>query len=325
MTGTISGNSVVIDRDCSGQGINGACRQRYTGTIKGDRITGTGSGPGLPAGSRWVLYLNNKQPRPVRTQPLSGSARNTSALDLAFWNSIVNSDNPKLFQAYLNKFPNGVFAPIAREKIKTLAGKPSGASQSRANGAALRKRAKITYAVDLDGNGTIEQVLVVPIGKKEFGSYYSLAVLDDKGGILWTGPTVLDEENPLVFGEWDFGISMPQLVTDIDLDGAVELIAPAMQSDVSPTFFRVMRWKNNAFVPVRTAMLMQQPGAREFRWLEGEQPTTGRWVSGFEKENKPGEFIVTTMEWHKGDVKLRKALLWPVSVTSYMVHRWLPK
>jgi hypothetical protein len=44
----------------------------------------------------------------------------TSALDLAFWNSVRDSANATLFKAYLDKFPNGVFAAIAREKLKTL-------------------------------------------------------------------------------------------------------------------------------------------------------------------------------------------------------------
>ncbi len=42
------------------------------------------------------------------------------AMELAFWNSIKDSANPVLFQAYLDKFTDGVFAPIAREMIKTL-------------------------------------------------------------------------------------------------------------------------------------------------------------------------------------------------------------
>ena len=60
MKGTISGNKVVIERDCSGQGWSGACRQTYRGTIKSDRIAGFCSGTGLTAGDTWVLYLDTK-------------------------------------------------------------------------------------------------------------------------------------------------------------------------------------------------------------------------------------------------------------------------
>jgi uncharacterized caspase-like protein len=36
-----------------------------------------------------------------------------AALELAFWESIKNDKNPDLFQAYLNRYPKGVFADIA--------------------------------------------------------------------------------------------------------------------------------------------------------------------------------------------------------------------
>ena len=57
MKGRITGNTVEIKRDCSGQGYSGACNQTYKGKIVGDRIEGTCSGTGLVAGSTWTLYL----------------------------------------------------------------------------------------------------------------------------------------------------------------------------------------------------------------------------------------------------------------------------
>jgi hypothetical protein len=39
---------------------------------------------------------------------------------MLFWQSIQDSDSPALFEAYLKTFPNGVFAPIAKEKIEGL-------------------------------------------------------------------------------------------------------------------------------------------------------------------------------------------------------------
>jgi hypothetical protein len=36
------------------------------------------------------------------------------ALELAFWESIKNNNNPELFQAYLTRYPKGVFADIAK-------------------------------------------------------------------------------------------------------------------------------------------------------------------------------------------------------------------
>ena len=36
-----------------------------------------------------------------------------ATLELAFWELIKNEKNPQLFQAYLNRYPRGVFADIA--------------------------------------------------------------------------------------------------------------------------------------------------------------------------------------------------------------------
>jgi len=56
--GSVSGNIVIMERNCSGQGWNGPCRQIFRGKIKGNRIMGTCTGTGLGGGSPWVLYLN---------------------------------------------------------------------------------------------------------------------------------------------------------------------------------------------------------------------------------------------------------------------------
>ena len=41
-------------------------------------------------------------------------------LDALFWESMKNSKNPKNFSAYLLKFPQGVFAEIARNRLTEL-------------------------------------------------------------------------------------------------------------------------------------------------------------------------------------------------------------
>jgi uncharacterized caspase-like protein len=56
-----------------------------------------------------------------------GPARSESgeaALELTFWNSIKNDRNPRLFEAYLKRYPNGTFADIAKinlDELKTAA------------------------------------------------------------------------------------------------------------------------------------------------------------------------------------------------------------
>lgn len=56
-------------------------------------------------------------------QPISQPVTNnpdTAALDLAYWDSIKNEKSASYYQAYLNRFPGGAFADIARLRITAL-------------------------------------------------------------------------------------------------------------------------------------------------------------------------------------------------------------
>jgi hypothetical protein len=52
-------------------------------------------------------------PAPDKTAAAAVEPLDASRLELAFWESIKNDKNPELFQAYLNRYPKGVFADIA--------------------------------------------------------------------------------------------------------------------------------------------------------------------------------------------------------------------
>jgi hypothetical protein len=43
-----------------------------------------------------------------------------TAVELTFWDSVKDSDNPALFEAYLQKYPAGEFVLLARAKIGEL-------------------------------------------------------------------------------------------------------------------------------------------------------------------------------------------------------------
>jgi len=62
----------------------------------------------------------------------SGNAVSTPAVDkeVVFWQSIQNSNSPAQFQAYLDQYPNGTFAPLARTRIEELKAKPADTSRS---------------------------------------------------------------------------------------------------------------------------------------------------------------------------------------------------
>ncbi|MGH8528196.1 MAG: tetratricopeptide repeat protein, partial [Gammaproteobacteria bacterium] len=57
---------------------------------------------------------------PARLPPENDPAR----LDLAFWDSVKTSTNPSDFLAYLQKFPTGTFAGLARARLTSLGEAP---------------------------------------------------------------------------------------------------------------------------------------------------------------------------------------------------------
>jgi serine/threonine protein kinase len=69
----------------------------------------------------------DKPPR-HKTQPSSAqsqSAVSEDAIELAFWNSVKDSTEPRLYNEYLSKYSDGRFSSLARTKIEILTGKES--------------------------------------------------------------------------------------------------------------------------------------------------------------------------------------------------------
>ncbi len=58
--------------------------------------------------------------KPQEEKPVRPVPQSTLDKEMLFWQSIQDSQNPALFEAYLDTFPEGVFAPIAEAKIKAL-------------------------------------------------------------------------------------------------------------------------------------------------------------------------------------------------------------
>ena len=125
-------------------------------------------------------------------------------------------------------------------------------------------------------------------------------MLKPDGTLRWEGPRAVDSEHPLAFGDWHYGYSLPQIAADIDGDGAVELVAPAPQSDVSPTWYRVFRWTSAGFLPLKPGALMEKPpGSGQFAWYRGED-YQGIWISAFLRANADGSLRVSVMDYRAG-------------------------
>ena len=91
---------------------------------------------------------------------------------------------------------------------------------------------------DIDQDGKEETIAWKKFAAVELGDYYQLLVLDDDGSLLWEGPKEKDEGNPYIFSALDIGVSFPELLADIDNDGYIELLAPELQSDARPVYYR---------------------------------------------------------------------------------------
>jgi hypothetical protein len=59
-----------------------------------------------------------------------------SAAEITFWNSVKDSRNPSEISAYLDKYPNGTFAPLAKLRLDALKGGSAPATPSTAVGPA---------------------------------------------------------------------------------------------------------------------------------------------------------------------------------------------
>jgi len=80
---------------------------------------------------KWTTGLRGKYPQTAHVQkkpttttvtPSSSNATDQSSLELEFWQTIKESDDPDMYREYLRLFPEGVFSGLAKLKIKKLGG-----------------------------------------------------------------------------------------------------------------------------------------------------------------------------------------------------------
>lgn len=63
-----------------------------------------------------------KEPTTTTVAPSTSNATDQSSLELEFWQTIKESDDPDMYREYLRLFPEGVFSGLAKLKIKKLGG-----------------------------------------------------------------------------------------------------------------------------------------------------------------------------------------------------------
>ena len=84
-------------------------------------------------GNRQVPWYNSGLSDAFYFSPMNG-AQTDKAVELALWQSVENSNDSAQYRSYLNQFPNGAFAAVARARIALLTkpGAQSGAHVSTA-------------------------------------------------------------------------------------------------------------------------------------------------------------------------------------------------
>ncbi|MBN8420170.1 MAG: hypothetical protein J0L73_14735 [Verrucomicrobia bacterium] len=178
--------------------------------------------------------------------------------------------------------------------------------------------------VDLNGDGVMEQISRRKLGSDtQQGIFYQIVVKNSQAAMLWKSPEVLDASHPLAFGEWDFGVSLPQFAADVDHDGQVELLVPAPQSDVSPTTFRMLKWTGTAFEPHQAKSLVGkgQKGA-VFRWTDAPS-SSAYWVEKWIGTSAEGSWVVKlVMLPNSGSVVTALAVL-AVKDDGFELVRWI--
>ncbi len=168
-----------------------------------------------------------------------------------------------------------------------------------------------TFRVDLDNNGYLENIDVLIYEIKDEGWYARIMVYDRRKNLIWSSPETTRTVNHLVFGSWDWGASIPEVIGDIDGDSKVEMIVPAPVSDVRPVPFRLYRWNGTAFQYLsQRALVASQKSPGIFNWTATPN-YEGRWIGSFEKINSDGTCLVKIWEYRSGaeQCKVEKAVV----------------
>lgn len=100
-------------------------------SVRGRWTAGNSDAPQVEA-----LAAGDESRRPAAPSALPAAA-GAEGLEAVFWQSIANSTNPVEFEAYLERFPNGVFRALAEARLAALrsaVGSPSATAGSRTGG-----------------------------------------------------------------------------------------------------------------------------------------------------------------------------------------------
>ncbi|MGE0421762.1 MAG: caspase family protein [Reyranellaceae bacterium] len=103
-------------------------------TIDGvETATASRQTPWVSSSFRGQFYFHPAAAAATNTAPAPPGAASPQTLELAAWNAIAGSSNPQMFEIFLERFPNGIYADFARARLAELqAAKPAGSPATAA-------------------------------------------------------------------------------------------------------------------------------------------------------------------------------------------------
>ena len=174
--------------------------------------------------------------------------------------------------AVVDKNSNGDYAPAVdivtkRVSVNELPVDPNGQKNYELylSGVALENRLK----GDIDGDGKVDIVAWKEFASDNIGTYYQLIVVSSDGTLIWKGPKDKNINNNTVFGSWNIGVSIPQALVDIDGDCKAEILVPAPISDVSPQYYRILKYDSDMIVALKPKILIaSMSNKKRFVWIK---------------------------------------------------------
>src|SRR5713101_2192359 len=108
--------------------------------------------------------LAKSRAQPTRTAAPAGDA---NSAEMIYWNTIKDSRNAADLQAYINKFPGGLFVELANNRIASLEAEGREAARARESAAAA-DRARNTHLFDVQDGSRMPGTLTVAPGALAF-------------------------------------------------------------------------------------------------------------------------------------------------------------
>lgn len=130
-------------------------------------VTPVGRPPAVASNTRMVI---SPAPAPA---PAQGGGGQTDAFELSFWETIRNSENAAEYRAYLDAYPNGRFAPLARAREQLYRQKQGGtapAAPAPVQAPAPTQTAAQSQPKTLRDCGFCPELTLIPAGNFEMGS-----------------------------------------------------------------------------------------------------------------------------------------------------------